>query len=41
MKITLLPHQIFIVPQAYDSVINKEIFSQLKIYSNEQLRYVF
>jgi hypothetical protein len=39
MTITILPHQIFIIPQAFESIINKEIFAQFRIYNNDELRY--
>jgi hypothetical protein len=38
MKLTLLPHQIFILPESYNSLINKKNFAAFKIYTNEELR---
>jgi hypothetical protein len=38
MQLTLLPHQIFILPFSFENFLNKTNLSEFKIYSDSELR---
>jgi hypothetical protein len=37
-SVTLLPHQIFLMPESYQSAVDRDFLSNFKIYSDAEIR---